>query len=143
MLIFNASKSQLSSVQHLTQSPALPPTRANVGISMRHFSALHFRGKLNERGSCCVPIFQVATAMMSLKEVVERYSARAKQFGEPISLAEFGLTPEQTARLFTFFDEDYHISRFMNFSVLQGKEYMVSGSPVTHVRIDEGIRSIL
>ena len=81
--------------------------------------------------------------MMSLKDVVERYAGRAKQFGEPVSLDEFGLSPEQTAILFTSFDEDYHISRFMNFSMLQGKEYLVSGNPVTHVRIDENIRSIL
>ncbi len=81
--------------------------------------------------------------MLSLKEVVDRYASLAKQWGDPVALASFGLTPEETAKLFNSLDEDYHISRFVIFSMGQGRGYLISGNPVTHVRIDESIRSLL
>jgi hypothetical protein len=81
--------------------------------------------------------------MMDLRELVEHYKSLAGRFGEPIALADFGLPSEETARLFTGMDEDYSISRFFNFSAGQGKSYLVSGNPVTHVRIEEGVLSLL
>lgn len=81
--------------------------------------------------------------MLSLKEVVDLYTSLAKQWGDPVSLAAFGLTPEETAKLFTSLDEDYHISRFVNFSQAEGPAYPISNNPATHVRIDAHIRSLL
>jgi hypothetical protein len=81
--------------------------------------------------------------MMNLREVVDRYKSLAGGFGEPVAVADFGLSPEETAQLFTGMDEDYHISRFLNFSMGQGRDYLISGNPVTHVRIEEGILSLL
>ena len=81
--------------------------------------------------------------MLSLKEVIDRYSSLAKEWGDPVALDAFALTPEETAKLFTSLDEDYHISRFINFSRGEGRGYVVSGSPVTHVRIDAAIRELL
>jgi len=80
--------------------------------------------------------------MLSLKDIVERYAAVAKKFGDPVALSDFGLTPEDTVSLFNSFDEDYHISRYLNFSTQPGREYLIDGTLVTHLRIDEGIRSI-
>jgi hypothetical protein len=127
-----------------------PPTRASIRASFRPsprfletLRHVTLRREVEGGSSQRERIFHLPTNMMSLKEVVERYAAKAEQFGDPVSLQEFGLTPEQITNLFTSFDEDYHISRFMNFSMLQGHGYLVSGNPATHVRIDEGIRSIL
>lgn len=81
--------------------------------------------------------------MLSLKEVVDRYFALAKQAGEPVALEAFALDPEQTMKLFTSLDEDYHISRFVKFSFENGRLYLISGNPSTHVRIAAAIRELL
>ena len=81
--------------------------------------------------------------MLHLREIVERYRAQATKFGEPMALADFGLSPEETNRVFSALDEDYHISRFLSFSNMQGREYSVSGNAVTHVRMGEGILELL
>jgi hypothetical protein len=81
--------------------------------------------------------------MMSLKELVERYAALAGNFGNAVELAAFGLSAEETRNLFSSFDEDYHISRFLHFSHSEGKSYVISAEPVTHVAIDPAIYSIL
>ena len=80
--------------------------------------------------------------MLSLNEVVDRYTTFAQQSGEPVPLSAFGLTPEETSRLFTTLDEDYHISRFLTFSTDQGPRYGVSGNAVTHIRIAPEVRSL-
>ena len=81
--------------------------------------------------------------MMNLREIVERYESLTKNFGEPVALAAFGLSPEETTMVFAALDEDYHISRFVTFCALDGKEYAISGNPVTHVKIWEAIRALL
>ncbi len=81
--------------------------------------------------------------MLSLKEVVDRYSSLAKQWGEPVALEAFALDPEETISLFTSLDEDYHISRFVNFSLGRGRLYLISGNPSTHIQIDASIRDLL
>jgi hypothetical protein len=88
------------------------------------------------RASHCIP------NMLSLKEVVDRYSALAKQGGEPVALEAFALDPEETIKLFTSLDEDYHISRFVKFSFDNGRLYLISGNPSTHIRIDPEIREL-
>ena len=81
--------------------------------------------------------------MLSLKEVVDRYNAHAKKSGEPVPLSAFQLTPEETARLFSALDEDYHISRFLRFSLGTGQSYTIDGEQVSHLAIDPGIASLL
>jgi hypothetical protein len=81
--------------------------------------------------------------MLNLKEVVDRYSALAKQTGEPVPLESFALDPEETIKLFTSLDEDYHISRFVKFSFDSGRLYLISGNPSTHIQIDAAIRELL
>jgi hypothetical protein len=81
--------------------------------------------------------------MLSLNEVVDRYSSLAKQWGDPVALEAFALDPEETIALFTSLDEDYHISRFFNFSLGHGRLYLISGNPSTHIQIDASIRELL
>jgi hypothetical protein len=81
--------------------------------------------------------------MISLREVVERYATLAKSFGDPVTLSAFGLSAEETKNLFASFDEDYHISRFLHFSLDDGETYLISQEKVTHVAIDPAIYSIL
>ena len=81
--------------------------------------------------------------MLTLREVVDRYTSLAKSFGEPVALSAFQLSSEETPRLFNALDEDYHISRFLHFSLSQGQSYFIDGETVTHVAIDAGISSLL
>jgi len=81
--------------------------------------------------------------MLTLKEVVDRYTSLAKSFGEPVALSAFELSAEETSRLFTTLDEDYHISRFLHFSHGAGQSYSIDGEAVTHVAIDAGVSAVL
>jgi len=81
-------------------------------------------------------------AMMNLKEVVDRYVSLAG-WGTPLALSRFGLPPQETARLFSALDEDYHISRFLHFSRGGGESYEIGGESATHVAIEPGISSLL
>lgn len=126
-------------LQHLTESPGC---RQSVRFHRRSardtLRKAEFGRRVNRTGApCCIP------NMLSLKEVVDRYSALAKQSGEPVALEAFALNPEETVKLFTSLDEDYHISRFVKFSFDSGRLYLISGNPSTHVRIDAAIRTLL
>ena len=81
--------------------------------------------------------------LMSLRELVRLYRSFAGKFGEPVALSAFGLTHAETERLFSEYDEDYHISRFFQFSEGVGEKFSVNGIPVTHVTLDTEIQSIL
>ena len=81
--------------------------------------------------------------MMNLRELVERYEKLAANYGEAVALSAFGFVPEEASRVFTAFDEDYHISRFLHFARKEGTSYLVSGEPVTHLAIDPAIHSLL
>lgn len=81
--------------------------------------------------------------MMPLRELVDRYLELASAFGMPVSLSAFNLAPVETERLFSAYDEDYHISRFFHFSSISGSSFSIDGIPATHVSIDAEIQSIL
>jgi hypothetical protein len=81
--------------------------------------------------------------IMSLRDLVHLYLAQAGKFGEPVALSAFGLTKAEIERLFSGYDEDYHISRFFQFSESAGEGYSINGIPATHVAIDAEIQSIL
>ena len=81
--------------------------------------------------------------MMSLQQLVANYRILASEFGLPVALSAFGLTPAETERLFSSYDEDYHISRFFHFSVGDGAKFSIDGVPASHVSIDPEIASIL
>ena len=81
--------------------------------------------------------------MMSLQELYRVYATIAAEPGEPVPLSAFKLPREEMQKLFSIFDEDYHISRFFHFSEAGGEKYLVDGENVTHVAIDAEISSIL
>jgi hypothetical protein len=83
------------------------------------------------------------TAMTPLRELVDRYRSLAGDFGKPVALAAFGLSAADTQRLFSGYDQDYHISRFFHFSETHGTRYSIDGVPATHVAIDAEIKAIL
>ena len=80
---------------------------------------------------------------MTLHELVDRYCALSPEFGRPIPLSSFQLDRAETERLFSAFDEDYHISRFLRFSELSGETYSINGISATHVTVDAEIETIL
>jgi len=83
---------------------------------------------------------------MTLREVVERYRAVAGGFGRPVALSAFGLGREETERLFSAFDEDYHISRFFHFTLdpaSASENYSINTFPQSHLSLDAEIEAIL
>ena len=81
--------------------------------------------------------------VMTLRELVDAYRSHAGNFGEPVALCVFGLTNAETKRLFSGYDEDYHISRFFRFSEAAGEKFTINGIPATHVSLDAEIETIL
>jgi hypothetical protein len=81
--------------------------------------------------------------MMSLQQLVTNYRALATEFGQAVALSAFDLTPAETERLFSSYDEDYHISRFFHFSEVSGQTFSIDGIPATHVSIDPEVETIL
>jgi len=78
-----------------------------------------------------------------LRQIVDRYLALAGGFGAPVPLGSFGFGEQDTARLFSAFDEDYQVSRYMKFSRQAGAEFSINGFPQTHVALAEAIRTLL
>jgi hypothetical protein len=82
----------------------------------------------------------------TLREIVERYRALAGDFGRPVAMERFGLERKETERLFSAFDEDYHISRFFHFTLdpaARQPAYSINSFPQSHVSIDAEVESIL
>jgi hypothetical protein len=80
---------------------------------------------------------------MTLRQVVDKYLAIAGGFAYIAPLADFGLSKSATEGVFSAFDEDYHISRFLHFSQVSGPTYNINGFEQTHVSIDADVESIM
>lgn len=80
---------------------------------------------------------------MSLSELVRYYRSQAGEFGQPVALSAFPLDHAEIERLFSSFDEDYHISRFFHFSEADGQRFSINGIAATHVSLDAEIETIL
>jgi hypothetical protein len=83
------------------------------------------------------------TIGMTLRQLVDLYLALAGEFGSSVELSAFQLSPAEIVRLFSSYDEDYHISRFFHFAESDGVKFSINGIPATHVSIDPEINSIL
>ncbi len=81
--------------------------------------------------------------MTSLKEAVDKYLAIAGGYGRPVAIAQFGLPLAAAEILFSALDEDYHISRYFDFSNKEGESFNINGFPQTHISIDAEIQSSL
>jgi hypothetical protein len=79
---------------------------------------------------------------LTLRQLVDQYLLLAGGFGAPVALSAFQLSREETERLFSSFDEDYHISRFFHFSEVEGVKFLIDRIPATHVSIDPEVNSI-
>lgn len=80
----------------------------------------------------------------NLKEVVEKYLQLAGGFDRETPLESFGLSSSETEQLFSVWDEDYQISRYIRWSAKTGaRAYNINGYPQTHIVIAAGIREIL
>jgi hypothetical protein len=80
---------------------------------------------------------------MPLRELVRLYLQHAGEFGKPVALSAFGIPAAETENIFSGYDEDYHISRFFQFSESAGQKFSINGFPATHVILDAEIESIL
>jgi hypothetical protein len=80
---------------------------------------------------------------LTLRQLVDQYLLSAGGFGKPVALSAFQLSREETERLFSSYDEDYHISRFFHFSEVGGVKFLIDGIPATHVSIDPEVNTIL
>ena len=80
---------------------------------------------------------------LSLHELIDRYRNLVHAFGDPVALSNFGFSIEEADRLFSAFDEDYHISRFFHFTEGSGQKFSINGFAATHVSIDAEIQTIL
>lgn len=83
------------------------------------------------------------TPIMPLSELVHVYRSHAGDFGLPVALSAFALSPAETERVFSAYDEDYHISRFFHFTDAGGQKFSINGFSATHVSIDGEIETIL
>lgn len=81
--------------------------------------------------------------MLTLRELVSRYRALAGDFGTPVPLTAFDLLRAETEQIFSSYEEDYHISRFLHFCEMDGMPFLINGEVATHVAIDAEIQSIL
>ena len=80
---------------------------------------------------------------MTLRQLVDRYVSLAGEFGKPVPIPSFELSPAEAKRLFSTYDEDYHISRFFHFTDSTGEKFSINGIPATHVSLDAEIETIL
>lgn len=81
---------------------------------------------------------------MSLKELTDLYRKLVQAFGDSIPISNFGFSKEEAERLFSAFEEDYHIGRFFHFTEQPAAQpHSINGFPATHVAIDPEIESIL
>lgn len=90
---------------------------------------------------------------MNLRELVERYRALAGGYGRPVHLSEFGLPKAELERVFSVYDEDYRISRYLKLSRSPDPEnrprtggerlYTINGFEYSHVAIEAGIEAVL
>jgi hypothetical protein len=81
--------------------------------------------------------------IMTLQQLVAKYESLAGDFGVAVPLSKFDLSKAETEQLLTDYDEDYHISRFFDFTEADGEKYHIDGVPATHLAIDADIRKIL
>ena len=81
--------------------------------------------------------------IMTLQQLVAKYQSVAGGFGVAMPLSAFGLSKAETEQLLSDYDEDYHISRFFDFTETEGEKYHIDGVPATHLAIDAEISKIL
>lgn len=77
---------------------------------------------------------------MDLAAAVKTYLEIAGGFGRPVHLSEFGLAKSETENIFSTWDEDYQISRYLKLS-RETDEALASYPPTTRLYIVNGFES--
>jgi len=89
---------------------------------------------------------------MELGEAVSLYRKVTGGYGRSMDLAAFGLSRNETENIFSVWDEDYQISRFMEltleasnlaFQEPSSQPYAVNGFECSHVRFHADIERML
>lgn len=91
---------------------------------------------------------------MDLKSLVKRYLDLAGGYGRAVHLSAFGLPKAELERVFSAYDEDYHISRYLKLTRAADADnqprlgrgerlYTINGFEYSHVAIEGGIEEIL
>jgi hypothetical protein len=83
--------------------------------------------------------------VFQFRRIVDRYRALAGDFGHPVALSAFGLSREDIEKVFGELEEDYHISRFLKFTLQTSSEeaFSINSFPQSHVAMDREIESML
>jgi len=81
--------------------------------------------------------------IIPLQELYRIYTSIAPKPGVPVPLSAFNMSQRETERVFSAYDEDYHISRYFHFHDKHGDMYSINGETATHVVIDPDIRLVL
>jgi len=90
---------------------------------------------------------------VNLTDAVRTYLGLTGGFDRPLHLSQFGLGKNETERIFSAWDEDYQISRYMVLS-REGEDMLgeypddvrvfhINGQESTHVRFRPGIQQFL
>jgi hypothetical protein len=89
---------------------------------------------------------------MTLAEGVKKYLEVAGGYGRAVELARFGLSKDETVKLFSAWDEDYQINRYMLLTLAaseepaqprEGEVYVINGFECSHVCFQSGIEQLL
>lgn len=89
---------------------------------------------------------------MELGEAVRLYRKVTGGYGRSMDLAAFGLSRSETENIFSVWDEDYQISRFMEltleasnptFQELSSQPYRINGFECSRVRFHADIERML
>ncbi len=90
---------------------------------------------------------------MELGEAVKVYRKVAGGYGRPMALAAFGQSRDETVKIFSAWDEDYQISRFMELTLVPSgsvpqesdstQSYRVNGFECSHVSFHPDIERML
>ena len=96
--------------------------------------------------------YSVVALSMTLAEGVKKYLEIAGDFGRAVPLARFGLAKEETVNLFSAWDEDYQINRYLLLTLAaseeptqprEGEVYVINGFQCSHVCFQSGIQQLL
>ena len=90
---------------------------------------------------------------MDLRTLVKRYLEMAGEFDRPLHLSRFGLSKQEIEKIFSEWDQDYQISRYMLLSreadeALKSfpdlhRIYLINGFECSHVTFNKDIQALL
>ncbi len=90
---------------------------------------------------------------MDLPTLVRKYFELAGSFDQPLHLSRFGISKPEIEKIFSEWDEDYQISRYMMLSrerdealmsfPVNERVYLISGFECSHVTFHQDIQKLM